>query len=795
MKNSYVRNPLRRGRTNYNYFFNKLFRITLYAAILAMSFSSSEAQIVSNKASYNIIPYPSELTPGLGSFTISNKTLLVPAADKMFTQETLFLRQLFQNYLGAGSLKTVRRPSDNAIVLKLDTKLNGPESYTIDVGTKTITLSAKDGAGMFYAIESLRQLLPASVETEHGRTLTVPRVHISDHPVLSWRGMMLDVSRHFFSIQYLKRFVDMMALYKLNKLHLHLTDDQGWRIEIKKYPKLTSEGAWRTFNNHDTACLEKASATGNDDFKPEVKHIIQKGGKNLYGGFYTQEEMRNFIRYAGSRHIEVIPEIDMPGHMMAATKIYPELTCDTLIGSVLGTFSNPICPCRDDVLEFAKNIFSEIADLFPSKYIHIGGDEVNKKSWENSLVIKSFMKQKQFKNIEQIQSYFNDYMQAYFKEKGKLLLGWDEIVEGGIDSSAAVMYWRGWAPEMVGRAAKNHNNIIMSTSGPLYFDAIPDALSLASVYNYNPLDPGLYRLDNFQKKYVVGVQANIWTEMIPSESRVDYMAMPRLPALAETGWSERKDYAFFIQRLNAQYERLDRLKINYRLPDIDGLVENYAVIGETPFFIASPNPRLKVHYTLNGAMPVATSALMSKPVMLNKAVVMKLALFTPGGRRGDVYTVHFNAQQYSQQKNMRGLKEGLIVTLHQGAFPSTTAIKAAVDSTFSTGEISIPNKLKSAAFGLKFKGYIDIPETGIYTFYLTCNDGGVLYIGDQQVIDNDGLHPDRTKGGQAGLQQGIHPLALNFMDYGGGYALELKYSYKGSIPQPIPQSWLKSADK
>lgn len=770
-----------------------VFKTLLCTLILAIGGNNLMAQTVSKAQSYNIIPYPASLKPQPGNFTITGKTVLVPAADHHFTQETTFLKDLIQSYLGAGALVTKRSAVDNAIVLKYDAALTQAESYTIDINHKLIILTAKDGAGMFYAMETLRQLLPGSVETAKGSALSVSCVQIKDKPEFPWRGMMLDVSRHFFSVQYLKKFADMMALYKLNKLHLHLTDDQGWRIEIRKYPRLTSEGAWRTFNNHDTACMEKAIATGNDDFKPDTAHIVQRNGKTLYGGFYTQDEMRDFIRYADSRHIEVIPEIDMPGHMMAATKIYPELTCDTLVGSVIGVFSNPICPCKEEVLAFARDIFSEIADLFPSKYIHIGGDEVNKQSWEKSPVVQAFMKQKGFTSMDQVQRYFNDYILAFFKSKGKTLLGWDEIVEGEIDSSAAVMYWRGWVPEMPLRAAKSHHKVIMSPSGPLYFDAIPDALTLPAVYNYNPFDPALYRFDDTSKKQLLGVQGNIWTEMIPSEKRVEYMAMPRLTALAELGWTYRYRYQSYIERLSAQYDRLDKLNINYRLPDLTDLVDNYAVVDKTSFYIASPHPHFKVHYTLDGSLPGATSPALDKPVILDGAAIMKLALFTPGGRRGDVYTLKFNAQQYSQQQEITGLKNGLTSALYKGAFSLTTAIKGKPDSVFSVTEIAVPGTIKMPVFGLKFTGYIQVPETGVYTFYLTCNDGGVLYIGGQQIVDNDGLHPDRTKGGQAGLQKGLHPIALDFMEYGGGYILDLKYSYKGSAPKPVPASWFKSA--
>jgi len=788
MKSCYIHDYRHKSQSSYD--FTKKLRLYLYTFLFILACGNVEAQ--TKQTAYAIIPYPHDLKTRPGNFVIGSKTALVLAANNVFDNEAVFLKSLIQNYLGANALPTQRSAASHAIVLKYDASITAEEAYTIDITPKLITLAAKDGAGMFYAMETLRQLLPADVEKGKGGTLIVPCVQVADQPAFPWRGMMLDVSRHFFSIQYLKKYVDMMAMYKLNKLHLHLTDDQGWRIEIKKYPRLTSESGWRTFNNQDSACLAKAEATGNDDLKPDTQHVVQKNGQTLYGGFYTQDEMRDFIRYAASRHIELVPEIDMPGHMMAAARIYPELTCDTLVVHNAYEFSNPICPCNEHVLEFAKDIFSEIADLFPSRYVHIGGDEVNTKNWAKSPVVQAFMKEKGFTDINQVQSYFNDYMLTFFKSKGKTLLGWDEIIEGGIDSSAVTMFWRAWAPSMPARAAKNHNKIVMAADGPLYFDAIEDAQTLKEVYNYDPFDASLYHLSDDAKKYIMGVQANLWTEMIPSEKRADYMTMPRLTALAEIGWTHRYNYNDYRERLNAQYDRLDKLNIHYRLPDISNLAENYAVIGKTPFFATSPLPRFKVHYTLDGSMPVANSPVMEKAVILEHSSVMKLALFTPTGRRGDVYTLNFNEQQIAQTHTVANLTNGLTAELYKGAFTQTTAIKGTPDTVFIIDGIKVPPSIKLPAFGVKFKGYIQAPETGIYTFYLTCNDGGILNIGGQKIIDNDGLHPDKTKGGQAALQKGLHPIAVNFMEYGGGYSLDVKYSYKGSEPKAIPASWFKT---
>ena len=772
---------------------NKM-KIKLISALLLAIFLL-DIQIVQAQSlpsvQYNIIPYPSIVKAAAGTFIINNQTVLVitPGAG-IFNNEQTFLKKLVGGYLGVTSLKLKRNAQSNAIILKYDAQIKGSEDYKLVVNSKYIMLSAKNQAGMFYAIQTLRQLMPADVEVANGKSLSVPAVAILDKPAFAWRGLMLDVSRHFFSIEYLEKYVDMMALYKLNKLHLHLTDDQGWRIEIKRYPRLAEESGWRTFNVNDTACMKIVRETGNTDFEIDKSHIIQKDGKSLYGGYYTQAQMRFFIQYAAKRHVEIIPEIDMPGHMMAAIKVYPYLTCDSTVGDGHG-FSNPICPCKESVLDFADNIFSEIADLFPSKYIHIGGDEVNKSNWEKSPLCQVFMKSKGFTNYDQVQSYFNDHMMNFFKSKGKTLIGWDEIVQGGIDSSATMMFWRPWAPEMPAKATKNHNLVIMCPDGPLYFDAFPDERTLSSVYNYNPLDTA-YHLNAAQQTRIIGVQGNLWTEMVPSEKRADYMSMPRMTALAELGWTHQPLYTSYLRRLSGQYERLDNLNVNYQLPILDSLIENQVFVGKTSYFTASPSPLFTIRYTVDGSLPVKTSLVMDKPININHNLSITMALFNRNGRRGDLYTINFASKRYLKADEAgRNLEAGLRCEFYKGFFNLTTKIQGIPDSVLKMDNVTVPKYITAPQFGLKYKGYIEVPQTGVYTFYLNCNDGGVLHIGGQTVVDNDGLHGDKEKGGQVALQKGVHTFALEFMEGGNGYNLDLKYSINNQQPLNIPDSELK----
>lgn len=753
---------------------------------------------------YDIIPYPSSLVPKAGGFVITTQTkLALPGDGAVFGNEAAYLRQMIRKSLGPGALRQDDRAVSGAIILRHDPSVTSAEGYALSVDSSRVVLRAAGPAGMFHALETLRQLLPADVEggavvgaggttaAAKARVLSVPAVEIADRPAFAWRGMMLDVSRHFFSVAYVKKYIDMMALYKFSRLHLHLTDDQGWRIEIKKYPRLTAEGAWRSFNKQDSANMEMAKKTGNPDFDLDSSHFRYRNGRTEYGGFYTQEEMKGIIRYAASRHIEIVPEIDMPGHMMAAAALYPWLTCDGTVGADGSRgFSNPICPCKDSAMQFAKDVFSEIIDLFPSPYIHIGGDEVEKKDWERSPLVHAFMARHRIGTLDQLQSYFNDQLQAFFRSRGKTLVGWDEIVEGGIDSSAVVMFWRPWASQSPLRATRNGNKVVMTPDGPLYFDAWPDRNTLDAVYHYKPFDSA-YGMNKAQEANILGVQGNLWTEMVPTENRADYLTMPRMTALAELGWTHKDLYASYLERLEGQYARLDLLGIHYRLSDLPELADTHVFTDTASFFIPAPSPRLTLRYTDDGTNPVPASPILSRALRIDHSMTLKIAAFTASGRRGDINTLAFDRQACAVPVAAEHAVPGLECRFFKGYFDLTTKIPEAPDSVLWVGQAEVPPGIATPEFGLKFRGYIDVPETGIYSFFLTSNDGSVLRIADRLVVDNDGLHSDREKSGQVALEKGLHPFALDFAEAGGGYSLDLKYSVGGGQPRSIPADWFK----
>lgn len=729
-----------------------------------------------------LIPYPTALSMGTGNFTLSLSSSIL-TEDKRFANEAAQLNALLAQYLGKplGNSKTGK----SLFRLQFDPQISAPEAYKVEVTTNEVVLKAKEPAGMFRAVQTIRQLLPANEgKAGFAKSLNIPVLKIADQPAYDWRGMHLDVSRHFFSMDYLHKFIDLMALYKFNKFHLHLTDDQGWRVEIKKYPKLTEEGAWRSFNNQDSLCIERSKE--NPDFAIDPRFIVNRKGKQQYGGFYTQKELKELVAYAAAKHITIIPEVDMPGHMMAAINSYP-----FLVGAGENkwneVFTTPISPCSDDVFKFAEDIFSEIIDIFPSQYIHVGGDEVDRSSWEKSPVCKEFMARHGLKTSGELQSYFINHMEKYFNSKGRQLIGWDEILEDGISSTAMVMYWRSWVPNAPVKAAKNGNKVIMSPGNPLYFDADPDHTSVYNVYHFNPIPKGLTAAE---AKGIIGAQANTWAEKIPSENRAEYMIYPRMTALAERLWTNKELYKSYQERLTQHFPRLEALKVNYRLPDIEGLVEKNVFTDVTTLNPKKPLPTLTLRYTTDGSQPTEKSTELNKPLVIRDNLKVQLAAFSKTGIRGDIYKLEYSKQPLAAAAQVGNVQPGLQCAYYPGAYKSATLMKGQPAATYTVSNVEVPKEANADSFGVKFSGYLNIPQDGVYSFYLTCDDGGILKVGPLETVNNDGWHPPMEKSGQAALKKGLQPIALDFVEGGGGYTLKLKYSLNGSAPVDVPSGWL-----
>ncbi|MEO7211327.1 family 20 glycosylhydrolase [Mucilaginibacter sp.] len=765
----------------------KLYKAAVLAfSITVLTFANSSAQ--QNDARYPIIPYPTELIPASGSFVVTPATAIVAVAS--FKNEAAILNQLLANSFGK-KLKQSSAAAGKFISLKYDGSVKADEGYKLTINPKHVVISAKTATGMFMGVQTLRQLLPATAERagfKAATSLSLPAVTINDAPVYAYRGMHLDVSRHFFSIGYLHKFIDIMSLYKFNKFHLHLTDDQGWRVEIKKYPKLTENGAWRTFNNQDTACMKRAA--DNPDFEIDKTHIIQKDGKTLYGGFYTQVQLKELVAYAAARKIDIIPEIDMPGHMMAAINEYPYLSCDGTKSEFGDLFTKPICPCLPSTFAFAQDVYSEIMDIFPSKYIHIGGDEVDRSLWGKSEECKALMQKEGLKNTAELQSYFINNMEKFFNSKGRKLIGWDEVLEGGISPTAVIMYWRTWVPKGPIEAAKNGNKVIMTPGSPLYFDVPPDKNSIPNVYNFEIIPKGL---TDAEAKNIIGAQANIWTEYIPTENRADYMYMPRMTALAEVLWTHKQNYTSYLQRLKGQYSRLDILKVHYRLPDLTGFLFSNVFTDQVILDIKKPLPGSTVRYTTDGSLPNAGSTALTEPLTIKTSQRIRVAAFKADGSMGDAYDLQYQKQTLAEPASVQNISKGLACSEYRQLYKNTSLIPTTKpDTIFTVQSITVPKEAEAPSFAIKYRGYFDIPADGIYSFYLTCDDGGTLKIAGRDVVNNDGLHAAIEKNGQVALKKGLQPVALDFIEGGGGYSLKLKYSVNGSEPKDIPSEWLKN---
>jgi len=727
-----------------------------------------------------LIPYPQEMSLTDGHFKLSGKTGVFTDNAELFENEAAYLQTLLKEVTG-GNISRSNSQGKGNIEILLDEGQKSDEAYSLTINPENITIKAKHGHGAFNAIQTLNQMLLMDTTFQ---VINIPCMTINDAPAFSWRGMHLDVSRHFFTMEYLKKHIDRLAFYKFNKFHWHLTDDQGWRIEIKKYPKLTEVGAWRTFNKHDSVCIKRAEE--NPNFIIDPRFIKQEDGKTVYGGFYTQEEIKDFIQYATERHIEVIPEIDMPGHMMAAIRAYPDLIEGEFTWGEL--FSKPLCPCKENVYTFSKDVLAEVAELFPSKYIHIGADEVDKTSWKESALCKEFMKKNGLENVDKLQSYFVHEMQDFLEAKGKKIIAWDEILQGGTNPNVTVMYWRGWVKGAPLKAVEGGSEVIMTPTNPLYFDYVNNNTSVNNVYHMDVI----YKDIPADKHHLIlGAQANLWAEYIPTEQQADFQMYPRMLALSERVWNGNTTrFDDFSQRLLQHYPKLDILGVNYRLPDIEGFAQENVFVGKTDFFVESPLPNMEIHYTLDSSIPETTSPLLTEPVTISEPTLLKMALFSPAGVRGEIYSLNFKASEMNKPVTPEKTEAGLKCDFYKKYFKNTKEITGKPDESFVVANIKAPKEAPS--FGLKFSGYIDVPETGVYSFFFTCDDGGVLYIADEMTVDNDGQHSPVLKSGQAALEKGLHPFRLDFLEGGGGYTLKLQYSFNGSAPKDIPDSWFKN---
>ena len=540
----------------------RLSHLFLVPLVLLLTNSCERPKVV---ADYNVIPLPQEITLSdkESGFKLNGRTeIYYQAEDKDLERVAGFLSQYLEKALGWElKVKAEDRAEDraNAIVLRVDTSMTTAESYKIVVSAKGATITGADVEGVFYGVQTLRKSVPA--EMERGKILEFPSGEVNDYPRFGYRGMHLDVSRHFFTVDEVKTYIDILALHNINIFHWHLTDDQGWRIEIKKYPKLTEIGSQRA-----QTVIKKNS--GEYDGKP-------------YGGYYTQEEIREVIAYAQDRFINVIPEIDLPGHMLAALAAYPELGCTGgpyKAAEMWGIFDEVLCAGNEQIYTFLEDIFAEVIDLFPYRYVHVGGDECPKTNWEKCAKCQEKIKElgltsdAEHTKEERLQSYVFTRIEKYINDKGRRIIGWDELLEGGIAPNATIMSWRGNEGGIA--AAQQGHDVIMTPTSYMYFDyyqskdvdnepfGIGGYVPVEKVYSYNPV---FAELTAEQQKHILGVQANLWTEYVKDAGHLQYMLLPRLDALSEVQWTmpERKNYDEFLGRLSNMANLYRKLGYNF----------------------------------------------------------------------------------------------------------------------------------------------------------------------------------------------------------------------------------------
>lgn len=564
-----------------------------------------------------LIPQPASLQVQTGQFTLQQQTGIYvgdkdPAVQRVADFFAVQVRRAsglplpVQTASGNGS-------QPNAITFLLNNSANaalGKEGYSLEVTPAAITATANQPAGLFYAVQTLLQLLPKEVESKTAVanvTWTVPAVRITDQPRFGWRGLMFDVSRHFFTKEQVKQYIDEMVKYKYNLLHLHLTDDQGWRIQIKSLPKLTTVGAWN---------VQKTGAFGSFSAPAENE-------PRTYGGFYTQEDIKELVQYAADRFVNILPEVDVPGHSMAMVASYPELSCTpgtyrvnsgekfmqwgTPPGGFSALIDNTLCPANEKVYEYLDKVFTEVAQLFPFEYIHMGGDECAKNFWEKNAQIKGLMQREKLKDMHEVQSYFVKRVEKIIQSKGKKMMGWDEILEGGLAPNAAVMSWRGIKGGI--EAAKQGHEVVMSPNTNVYIDLMQgdpaieppvySTVRLKASYDFEPIPDGV------DPKFVKGGQANLWTEQVYNMRHAQYMTWPRAMAVAESVWSpkELKNWNQFINRVEKHFERFQVAEVKYAPSMYDPIIKAKWDGGQLKVELSTEVEGLAIHYSFDNSFP------------------------------------------------------------------------------------------------------------------------------------------------------------------------------------------------
>ncbi len=723
----------------------------------------------------NLLPQPSSVEVGTSFYEIP-ETVVVACCDSSLFSTVEFLEYAFPDVefeFVSGGKGDFSMSTDESLA---------EGAYVLEVGRRGVDVSAGSYSAVISALATLNQLALA------GDSAVIPAVRIEDEPRFGWRGFMLDVSRHFFTVQEVKTLLRRLAEYKFNKFHWHLTDDQGWRIEILAYPELTGQGAWRdpSKHNHDIICKKVAEETGDHTMNLPEDRLHMKDGKIMYGGFYTQEDIRDVVAYAASLGIDVIPEIDMPGHSLQVVNAHPEFSCSGRPGWG-EVFTTPLCLGNDDVLTFCKQVYSEIFELFPFGYVHLGADEVEQSHWAECPKCQERIKELGLVDEKGLQTWFVHQMQEFFRENGRTLIGWDEIADEELSEDAVVQWWRGWAPDAFRLALENGNRVIVNPSEYTYLSAQQNSRSLLKIYGFEPA-AGLEEYEN----QMIALHANLWTETIPSFENACGHIFPALFAISELGWRKSgKEFSDFEARALKHMGRFDVQGWNYRIPEPQGFCNENIIIDTAVVNIVKPLEAATVRYTLDGSIPTASSPIYQEPLKITDECTIRFRSFTSAGYPAETLSATFKRGEYHEAVSTAGnLSEGLVYRWYDYKGLSCMEVETAPFNKEGVAEqVVIPDGVYGN-IGLIFTGYLDIPADDVYSIYLYSDDGSTLVIDGEMIINHDGPHSREEKSCQVALSKGLHPLEIRYFDSNGG-VLEMGYMDSKGRKNLIPAEWLK----
>lgn len=746
---------------------NKLTNLCLGLSMTLLAVSCGPTgETKSYNEGINIIPMPQSLTVQDGTFRVNNSTSISAK-----TSEAKTVAEYFAMKMRRSTGYDIPVGESGNIKLNIDPSMEiNAEGYRLNVTGSEVNIEAKTAQGLFYGLQSFMQLLPAEIESPekvNGIAWTAQSVSITDEPRFGYRGLMIDPCRHFMTVDEIKKQLDVMALFKMNRMHWHLTEDQGWRIEIKKYPKLTEVGSKR----------------------------IEGEGYEYGPFFYTQEDIKEVVKYASERFITIVPEIELPGHELAAISAYPELSCKGQPISpriIWGVEDVVMCAGKELPFEFMENVIAEVAQLFPGEYLHIGGDECPKTSWKNCPLCQKRIRQEglQAKDghsaEERLQSYFVQRMEKVAAKYGKKIIGWDEILEGGLSPTATVMSWRG-EKGGIAAALTSHDVIMTPGSNGLYLDyyqgdskiepvSIGGYSPLEKTYSYNPTPDTLVAMG--KEHFIKGVQGNVWSEYLYNNSIREYMTFPRALAIAEVGWTntDRKDYKDFERRINNAYVRMDAHGINYHIPMPEqpgGSCDFVAFTDQATLEFKTSRPE-KMVYTTDGSEPTAQSDEYTTPLTFNENTTLKIATVLPSGKLSKVRTVTIQKQTPSKGQELKNPAKGLEMRVKYGSYLNTDGFDEK-DMKFdnkkiikTTRELTSVEKRSDSMRGVKqyaaiANGYINIEEDGVYYF---SSDLEEIWIDGKLLISNKNEAKRHSRNDKSvALGKGMHKIKAVFLGH------------------------------